>query len=66
MTGSDLNSPLDEAGNFFLENIPPGEYEAEVLYATGVCNFQMVVPVGATSLTNVGTLRCAVPRKESR
>jgi outer membrane usher protein len=66
VTGSELNSPLDEAGNFFLENVPPGEYEAEVLYATGVCNFQMVVPVGATSLTNVGTLRCTVPRKESR
>ena len=64
--GKPVDSPLDEAGSFYLENVPPGSYAAEVQYATGVCSFRLAVVAGATALANVGTVRCIVPRKESQ
>jgi len=51
-------SPLDEAGNFYLEDLAPGAYMAEVQYAAGACRLPLVVKAGATSLVNVGTLAC--------
>ena len=59
-------SPLDEAGNFYLENVPPGSYSAEVQYAAGVCTLPIVVPAGSTALVNVGSIRCILPKKESK
>jgi outer membrane usher protein len=59
-------SPLDEAGNFYLENVPPGSYAAEVQYEAGTCAFSLAVPVGSTALVNVGTIRCILPQKESK
>jgi outer membrane usher protein len=61
----EMTSPFDEAGNFYLENVPPGSYTAEVQYATGVCTFQLVVKASGTSLAQVGTVRCIVKQKES-
>ena len=61
----EMNSPFDEAGNFYLENVPPGSYDAEVQYATGVCTFHLVVQASGTSLAHVGIVRCIVERKES-
>ncbi len=63
--GKSVDSPLDEAGNFYLENVPPGSYSAEVQYATGVCRFPLLVAAGATALVNVGTVQCVVAGKES-
>jgi outer membrane usher protein FimD/PapC len=59
-------SPLDEAGNFYLENVPPGAYSAEVQYAAGACTLPLAVPAGATALVNVGTIRCILPKKEAK
>jgi outer membrane usher protein len=59
-------SPLDEAGNFYLENVPPGSYSAEVQYEAGTCTFSLAVSSGATALVNVGTIRCILPKKESK
>ena len=59
-------SPLDEAGDFYLENVPPGSYSAEVQYAAGVCKLPLAVPAGDTALINVGTIRCILPKKETK
>jgi outer membrane usher protein len=59
-------SPLDEAGNFYLENVPPGSYSAEVQYEAGACTFSLAVSSGTTALVNVGTITCVVPRKETK
>jgi outer membrane usher protein len=59
-------SPLDEAGNFYLENVPPGTYSAEVQYEAGVCTFPLAVSTTSAALVNVGTIRCILPKKESR
>jgi outer membrane usher protein len=59
-------SPLDEAGNFYLEDVAPGSYAAEVQYANGVCNFRLAVAQGSAALVNVGTVRCTMPGKETK
>ena len=59
-------SPLDEAGNFYLENVPPGSYSAEVQYEAGACTFSLAVSSGSTALVNVGTIRCILPKKETK
>jgi hypothetical protein len=59
-------SPLDEVGNFYLEDLAPGSYAAEVQYAKGVCNFPLVVPAGSTALVDVGAVRCTVKGKETK
>jgi len=63
--GKPVDSPLDEAGSFYLENVPPGSYAAEFSTRPGVqlparsCGWRH----GASQ---VGTVRCIVPRKESQ
>jgi outer membrane usher protein len=59
-------SPLDEAGNFYIENVPPGSYSAEVQYATGTCMSPLVVPDSRSSLVDVGTVRCVLQAKETK
>ncbi len=59
-------SPLDEAGNFYLENVPPGSYSAEVQYAAGVCTLPLDVPAVSAALVNVGTIRCILAKKETK
>jgi outer membrane usher protein len=59
-------SPLDEVGNFYLEDVAPGSYSAEVQYATGVCDFQLVVPAGSAALVDVGAVKCTVAGKETK
>jgi len=64
--GKKAISPLDEAGNFYIENLSPGSYPAEVQYETGVCKFNLVVPQGPAALADVGTVECVVPEKEAK
>jgi len=59
-------SPLDEAGNFYLENVPPGSYSAEVQYEAGTCPFSLGVSSGNEALVNIGTVRCRLPKKETK
>ena len=59
-------SPLDEAGNFYLENVPPGTYSAEVQYEAGVCTLQLEVSATSMALVNIGTITCIVPGKETK
>jgi outer membrane usher protein len=64
--GKDIISPLDEAGNFYLENVGAGRHPAQVQFATGACDFTLDVPEGATALVSVGTVTCAVGKKETQ
>jgi outer membrane usher protein len=59
-------SPLDEVGNFYLEDLAPGSYPAEVQYAEGACNFPLVVPAGSAALVDVGAVKCTVTEKETK
>jgi outer membrane usher protein len=59
-------SPLDEAGNFYLEDLGPGHYPTEIQYATGVCGFTLTVPPSSTALSSVGTVTCVAAKKEAK
>jgi hypothetical protein len=37
-----------------------------VQYAAGVCKLPLAVPAGDTALINVGTIRCILPKKETK
>ncbi len=65
VAGLPIVSPFDEAGNFYLENVPPGTYLAEAQFATGTCAFHLAVQTGGMALVNAGTVRCIVSPKES-
>jgi len=58
--GTSYASPLGTAGEFELENLPAGRYEATVRSQAGTCQFVLEVPGGDDSIVNMGTLRCTV------
>jgi outer membrane usher protein len=64
--GKQALSPLDEVGSFYIENLSPGTYPAEVQHEAGLCKLTLVVPQGSTALVSLGTVRCVVPGKETK
>ncbi|MCT7951350.1 fimbria/pilus outer membrane usher protein [Ancylothrix sp. C2] len=54
----EMMSPLGNLGEFYLENILPGKYNAEVKYQEGFCRFEIEVPALEEQFINLGTLRC--------
>jgi len=58
VNGQDLVSELGRWGQFYLENVSPGEYPAEVEYADGLCAFQLTVPDRSSALTEIGSVHC--------
>ena len=63
VTGGDkpASSPLSKQGEFYLENLAPGLYTAEVVYRGGTCTWAFTVPVSDQPSVNLGTLRCPMP-----
>ena len=59
VNGQDLVSELGRRGQFYLENVSPGRYPAEVEYADGLCAFQLTVPDQASALTEIGRVHCS-------
>jgi outer membrane usher protein len=58
VNGKDLVSELGRRGQFYLENVSPGRYPAQVEYADGLCTFQLTVPDGESALTEIGAVHC--------
>jgi outer membrane usher protein len=56
-----VNSPIGDRGEFYLENIPPGNYIAKVDYTKGMCSFDLNVPQSEQPLVNLGNLKCTLP-----
>jgi outer membrane usher protein len=57
-TGPALTSELGSDGQFYLDDIAPGEYVA-TLTGTGVaCTFSMRIPAGDGPVTKLGVLTC--------
>lgn len=57
-----VESPVAAGGEFFLEQVPPGSYLADLLYHDAEYTVTIVVPVRAGAITNVGRL-VAVEKK---
>jgi outer membrane usher protein len=58
VTDQTYESPLGRQGEFYLENVPPGDHTARVELPSGVCRVRLHVPVTAEVLTDLGELPC--------
>lgn len=54
----DAESGIGTNGEFYLENVPAGSYEARILYANGECEFTLNAPGANAMLVHLGTVRC--------
>ena len=59
VNGQDVVSELGRRGQFYLENVSPGRYPAEVEYADGLCAFELTVPDRSSALTEIGRVHCS-------
>lgn len=55
------DSILGGAGEFYLENVPPGAYKALIVFQQGTCTFDFSAPEEKEILVKLGTLGCAMP-----
>ncbi|MHC5717090.1 MAG: fimbria/pilus outer membrane usher protein [Nostoc sp.] len=53
-----VDSPIGNHGEFYLENLAPGRYVANVEYAQGVCTFDLNIPHSDQKTLNLGSLKC--------
>jgi outer membrane usher protein len=51
-------SPIGKEGDFYLENVPPGEMPARVIYEEGICEFLLEVPASDAALIQLGSVVC--------
>lgn len=55
-----VSSPIGSSGQFELEGLAPGVYDARIAYSGGECTFRLVVRnPGAEPVSDVGELECA-------
>jgi len=61
--GGDVHadSAIGDDGEFYLEDVPSGSYEALITYKQGTCRFVLKEPEEAGVLANLGTLECVAP-----
>ncbi|MEH2244838.1 fimbria/pilus outer membrane usher protein [Nostoc sp.] len=58
VNGNQINSPIGNQGEFYLENITPGRYIANVEYAQGMCTFDLNIPQSEQKIVKLGSLKC--------
>ncbi|MEH2374565.1 fimbria/pilus outer membrane usher protein [Nostoc sp.] len=58
VNGNQVDSPIGNQGEFYLENITLGRYVANVEYAQGVCTFDLNIPQSDQKIVNLGSLKC--------
>jgi outer membrane usher protein len=53
-----FRSPLNELGEFYLENVPPGAHRATIKYSGDSCVFTLTVPSSSATNIDLGVLSC--------
>ncbi len=56
--GRTFESPLGRAGEFYLEGVPSGSYDATIDDESGSCRFTLRVPTATAPVMQLGTLEC--------
>lgn len=56
--GKRFESPVGKQGQFYLENVPPGNHPVVLEYNETVCPFTLQVPASDERMVSLGTLRC--------
>lgn len=54
----EFESPVGKQGQFYLENVPPGNHPAVLEYRETACRFTMEIPASPARFVALGTLRC--------
>jgi outer membrane usher protein len=56
-------SPVGVAGEFYLENVPAGKYDAVIQHDNGECKFSLTIPETLEPVVLLGELRCTAETK---
>lgn len=56
--GAEQSSPVGTDGEFFLEQVPPGEHQARLVFEGATCLLTLAVPTVSTLITDIGVTRC--------
>jgi outer membrane usher protein len=59
-----VESPVGKNGEFYLENLGAGSYDAVVEHQTSTCRFTLVVPGSAEPFVKLGEIRCGMSSEE--
>ena len=54
-------SPIGEKGEFYLDNMKAGSYNAKINFKEGICQFILEVPTSEAIVSQLGTLTCTLP-----
>lgn len=54
--------PTGQAGEFYIENVPPGTYRAAYGFNAGRCSFDLEIPPSQESLLDLGEVFCEPQR----
>jgi outer membrane usher protein len=58
--GQAVTSPIGSRGEFYLDTLPPGTYEATLRYRGSDCTLGVTVPDAQAPVADLGTLVCRV------
>ena len=58
-TGQKWDSPIGRAGEFYLEDVPAGTYDAVVEWTGGTCAFRLTLPAGTGDVVKLGDVVCS-------
>jgi outer membrane usher protein len=59
--GRTIESPIGHGGQFYLEGLAPGSYQATAEHNTLTCRFTLRVPESDAPVVKLGTMQCIVP-----
>ncbi len=56
--GQSFTSPLNATGEFYFEDLPPGEHAAIATWGARSCRAVVRMPKGTESMTDLGVVAC--------
>ncbi len=61
--GRITDSIIGKSGEFYLENLAPGRYPAEIFSSDAICRFTLNIPESEEVYVNLGEINCEVSRQ---
>jgi outer membrane usher protein len=55
---NELSSPLNETGEFYFEDLPPGDHQGVATWGSRTCRATIRMPAKATPMTEAGVVTC--------
>ncbi len=56
-----LQTPIGKGGEFYLENLPAGNYEARAFFGDKTCLFELTIPQSDASMIRLQEVTCEIP-----